>query len=116
MVGQLTLSRFQPSCVMLLCFCVVMATGKIITNDPNCLKIGGLCVDYDTCPPQARVNQTGLCAHESQRKGVCCHSPPTDSTCREQGGRCGYEEECRNVINFGTLDCENGSECCLLIF
>lgn len=47
--------------------------GKILKNDPNCLKIGGICVDKETCPPNNRVNQTGLCAQQQHREGICCH-------------------------------------------
>lgn len=41
---------------------------------------------------------------------------PEDESCRQHGGRCGKSEECRNVQSFGQLDCEEGSDCCLLIF
>ncbi|GIY43258.1 uncharacterized protein CDAR_257571 [Caerostris darwini] len=106
---------FHRSSVLLLLLCVVMATGAILPNDPKCLSIGGLCVDEISCPQESRANQSALC-NIGPKAGVCCFRTPDDAPCREHGGRCGTDKECKNVLNFGQLDCEEGTRCCLLIY
>ncbi|GBL82668.1 hypothetical protein AVEN_263738-1 [Araneus ventricosus] len=109
-------SALRRRSVVLLLLCVVMATAEILKIDSNCLSIGGICVDENSCPQESRANETGLCNQDESRKGACCFRTPDDVSCREHGGRCGGHEECINVKNFGTLDCEDGTQCCLLIY
>uniref|UniRef100_A0A482ZHI9 U2-Austrotoxin-Ht1a_1 n=1 Tax=Hickmania troglodytes TaxID=489260 RepID=A0A482ZHI9_9ARAC len=103
--------------VVLLVLFVVMATGQILRNEHNCLAEGGICAVNSSCPEGKRINRTGLCPEQEPEGAVCCNGVPDGvDSCHAHGGRCGYDEECRNVRNFGQLDCENGSNCCLLIF
>ncbi|GFT32559.1 uncharacterized protein NPIL_530831 [Nephila pilipes] len=109
-------SALRRRSVVLLLLCVVMVTGEILRNDPKCLSIGGLCVDLDSCPAESRSSEPGLCAQDGPKTGVCCFRTPDDADCRQRGGRCGSDRECQNVQNFGQLDCEEGTRCCLLIY
>ncbi|KFM79539.1 hypothetical protein X975_10533, partial [Stegodyphus mimosarum] len=102
--------------VVLLVLSVVMATGQVRMNDNGCLQEGGICTLRTSCPKDSTVNKTALCQQENV-DAVCCLSVPRDlRTCPQHGGRCGQEEECRNVQSFGQLDCNEGSRCCLLIY
>ncbi|KAF8790617.1 U-scoloptoxin(19)-Tl1a-like [Argiope bruennichi] len=110
-------SALRRRSVVLLLLCVVMATAEILKIvDPKCLSIGGICVDENSCPQESRANESGLCAQDESRKGACCFRTPDDVSCRDHGGRCGGHEECSKVKNFGTLDCKDGTQCCLLIY
>ena len=93
-----------------------MTTGQILNNEGPCLAEGGICVMEGYCPEDKMTNKTGLCPEQEPAGAVCCNGVPENSSCREHGGRCGQQEECRNVQSFGQLDCNEGSDCCLLIF
>ncbi|GFR08639.1 uncharacterized protein TNCT_733291 [Trichonephila clavata] len=108
-------SALRRRSVVLLLLCVVMVTGEMLKNDPNCLKLGGLCLDQESCPVNARVSDQGLCQLDD-KPGVCCFTTPENADCQQRGGRCGTDTECSNVQNFGQLDCSEGTRCCLLIY
>lgn len=106
-----------PTVVLLIS--VAMATGQILNNDPNCLSRGGICAVADSCPEgNVVISDSGeeFCGG-SDANGVCCQSVPNNvQSCRLNGGRCGDGDACKNVPNFGQLDCEEGTHCCLLIY
>lgn len=90
---------------------------EIRQNEEECLQEGGICVEKDSCQIQFSLNKTGLCPQQEDIGAVCCYEvPDNEQSCRQHGGRCGGFEECRNVQSFGQLDCEEGNQCCLLIF
>uniref|UniRef100_A0A4Q8K3V8 U1-Hexatoxin-Hf1a_1 n=1 Tax=Hadronyche formidabilis TaxID=426499 RepID=A0A4Q8K3V8_HADFO len=106
-----------PTVVLLIS--VAMATGQIVENDPDCLKVGGICAIATSCPQESVVvaeNGTDLCGGRPAG-AVCCDRLPNNvNNCREHGGRCGDGDACQNVQKFGQLDCEDGKQCCLLIY
>uniref|UniRef100_A0A4V2H8X0 U5-Liphistoxin-Lth1a_1 n=2 Tax=Liphistius TaxID=62150 RepID=A0A4V2H8X0_9ARAC len=95
---------------------VAMATGQILKNEPECLAEGGVCAPATSCPANSTL-RSGLCPQQEPDGAVCCSQIPDNvDTCHGHGGRCDTGSACDNVEKFGQLDCDEGTECCLLIF
>ncbi|KAL1131010.1 hypothetical protein AAG570_012248 [Ranatra chinensis] len=85
--------------------------------EPECGKVGGMCMLAEDCPPGLLSKSLGLCPQQQSLGVECCHGLSIrERRCSARGGACRpVKGKCPRQLMLDADDCPNGFTCCALV-